>query len=90
MVTPPTDLCIAVNGITEVGHTGFPTDPDDPTDTADASTFQTMNQDQFFSPASVAPESSGPQSSMLPPDDTNESGTCNAEASSNVFVDHFL
>jgi hypothetical protein len=85
----PADLCIVLGGITEVGHTDIPADPDDPADTADANTFEAMNQDQTFSPASVAPESSGPQSSTLPPDDTIESRTFNSEASSTVIVDHF-
>lgn len=88
-VTPPADPCIAVSGITEVGHTDAPADPDDPADVADANTFEAMNQDQISSPTTVAPESSGPQSSMPPPDDTIESGTCDAEARSTIFVDRF-
>ena len=88
--TSPTDLCIvAASGATEVGHTGVPAEPEDPTDTADSNTFETMNQDLIFSPASVAPEPSGRQSPMPPPDDANESGTCNSEANLNVFIDCF-
>ena len=85
---PPAGPCIAVSSsVTEVGHTGILADPDDSADTADADAFETLNQTS--SPTSVAPESSGLQSSMPLLDDTIESGTYNAEASSNTFVDHF-
>ena len=86
---PPAGPCIAVSSITEVGHTVILTDPDDSANTADADTFKTLNQDQTSSATSVALESSGLQSLMPLLDDTIESGTYNAEASSNTFVDHF-
>ena len=86
---PPTDLYTAISGVTEVRHTDIHADPDDPTDTADANAFEAMNRDQTFSPASVTPEPNGPQSPVLPPDDTDESRMCNAEASSTIFIDHF-
>ena len=86
---PPIGPCIAVGSVTKVGYTGIPADLDDPADTADANTFETLNQDQISSPASVTLEPSGLQSSTPPPDDTIESRTYNAEASSTLVVDRF-